>query len=67
MIMYEYKTLEKILAYTAKKRLKETLEAKVKYMFVEANKTEVHLEGPGKNFEPEPPNKSHDEVARPEA
>lgn len=31
-------------------------------MIVEANKTEMHLEGPGKDFESEPPDKSHDEV-----
>lgn len=62
MIMSESKTLEKISTYIAENRLKAALEAKIKYMVVEANKTEVHLEVPRKDFEPEPPDKNHDEM-----
>lgn len=62
MIMSESKTLERILAYIAESGLKTALEAEAKYMVVEANKTEVHLEGHGKYFKPEPPDKIHDEV-----
>lgn len=62
MIMSESKTLEKILAYIAENKLKAALEGEVKYMVFEANKTEMHLEGSEKDFKPEPPDKSHDEV-----
>lgn len=50
------------MAYIAENRLKVALEAEVKYMAVEANKIEVHLDGLGKDSESEPPDKSHDEV-----
>ena len=49
----------------AKNKLKATLEAEVKYMVVEAKETPVHLEGPGVDFEPEPPDRSHMDVKSP--
>lgn len=51
--MFESKIFEFFLAYIAENRLKEALEAEVKYMVIEANETEVHLKGPGVDFEPE--------------
>lgn len=62
VIMSEAKTLERISAYIAEKRLKVALEAEVEYMVVEAKKAIVHLEGHGIDFEPEPPDKEQHEV-----
>lgn len=62
MTMSESKTLEKISAYIVENKLKETLEAEVKYMVVKAKRNEAHLEGPGKDFNPEPLDKVQDEV-----
>lgn len=62
MAMSESKTLEKILAYIAGGKLKVTLEVEVKYMVIEAKRNEAHLEGPDKDFEPEPPDKVQDEL-----
>lgn len=62
-VMMSYlKTLKRISAYVAENKLKAVLEAKVKHMVVEANKIEMHLDGPGKDFDPEPPDKVPDEV-----
>lgn len=55
--------LQKILTYIAGNRLKAALKAQVKYMVVEANEIEMHLEGPNANFEPEPPDKLPVDVA----
>lgn len=57
MTTSESKIFEKISAYIAENRLKEALEAEVKYMAVKANEIEVHLEGPGVDFEPETPDR----------
>lgn len=59
MIMSESNRLEKILVYIAENKLKATLEGEVKYIIVEAKYTEVHLEEPGVDFEPKPPDKQH--------
>lgn len=56
------KDIRTISAYIVENKLKIALEAKVKYMVVEAKKNDVHLEGPGKDFDPEPPDKVQDEV-----
>lgn len=55
MMMPESSTLERISTYIAKNKLKAALEVEVKYVIVEARKNEVHLEGPGKDFDLEPP------------
>lgn len=62
VIMSESKTLENILAYIAENRLKMALEVEVKYMPPEPKEANVHLEGPGIDFEPEPPDKEQHEV-----
>lgn len=60
--MYESMTLKKVLTYIAENKLKAASEAEVKYMVVEAKRNETHLEGPGKDFKPKPPDKVQDEV-----
>lgn len=62
VMMFDLKTLKKISAYIAKNKLKATLEAEVKYMDVEAKKIEMQLDGPGKDFDPEPHGKVLNEV-----
>lgn len=62
IIMYESNMLETISAYIAKNKLKANLESEVKNMVLKAKETEVHLEGLGVDFEPEPPDKQHSEV-----
>lgn len=60
--MSESNTLERISDYIVKNKLKAALEVEVKYMVVKAKEAEVHLECPGMDFEPEPPDKQHIEV-----
>lgn len=62
VIMSESDTLEKISAYIAENKLKASLEAEVKYIVVEANDTEVHLEGIIVDFELEPLDKQRVDV-----
>lgn len=45
VMMSDLQTLKRISAYV------------VKYMVVEDKKTEMHLDGPSKDFDPEPPDK----------
>ncbi|XP_050890001.1 uncharacterized protein LOC127095338 [Lathyrus oleraceus] len=60
--MSDLQTLKRISAHVAKTKLKAALEVEVKYMVAEAKKTEMHLDGPGKDFDPEPPDNVPDEV-----
>ena len=65
VIMTEFETLKSIPAYIAKDKQQAALEAKDKPMDVEANK-DLHHQGPGKDFDPEPPDQvqGEDQVQR---
>ena len=60
--MTESQTLQKISAYVAENRMIAALEAEVKYMALEANEHVSSKEGPGKDFDPEPPDLEEKEV-----
>ena len=55
VMMTESQTLQKISAYVAESRMIAALEAEVKYMAFEANEQVLSKTGPGKDFDPEPP------------
>ena len=55
MIMTESQALQRISAYVAETRMITALEAEVKYMATQANDQELPSAGPGKDFDPEPP------------
>lgn len=57
--MTEFEALKRISAYITKNKQQSALEAEVKNMVVEANK-ELHQIGPGKDFDPESPDKVQD-------
>ena len=61
VMMTESQALQKISAYVAESRMIAALEAEVKYMALEANEQVFLLEGPGKDFEPEPPDLRREE------
>ena len=58
--MVEFEALKRISAYIAENKQQSALEAEVKNMVVEANK-EFYKIGPGKDFDPEAPDKVQDE------
>ena len=58
--MTEFQALKRISAYIAENKLQAALEAEGQYMVVEAIEKSL-LEGPGKDFDPEPPDKVRDE------
>ena len=60
-MMTEFEVLRKISTYIAENKLQAALEAEQKFMVVEAN-NESYQECPGKDFDPEPPDKVQDEV-----
>lgn len=62
VMMSDLKTLKRILAYVAENKLKAALEVEFKYMVVEAKKIQMHLDGPGKDFNPEPSDKVPNKV-----
>ena len=55
MIMTESQALQRISAYVAETRMIAALEAEVKYMATQANDQEIPFAGPGKDFDPKPP------------
>ena len=62
VMMTESQALQKISAYVAENRMIAALEAEVKYMAREANEQVSSQEGPGKDFDPEPPDLEEKEV-----
>ena len=61
-MMPELQASQKISAYVAENRTIEALEAEVKYMAIKANEKVFLPEGPGKDFDPEPPNAKEEEI-----
>lgn len=55
-MMTEFEALKRISAYIAVNKQQAAFEAEDKHMVVEANKG-LHQRGPGKDFDPEPPDK----------
>ena len=62
VIMTVSQALQRISAYVAENRMISALEAEVKYMAVKANEQVPLPEGPGKDFDPEPPDLKEKEV-----
>ena len=62
VMMTEPRALQRISAYVAENRMIAALEAEVKYMALEANEQVSFQEGPGKDFDPEPPDSEEKEV-----
>ena len=58
--MTEFQALRRISAYIAENKLQATLEAEGQFMAVEANR-DLYQESPGKDFDPEPPDKVQEE------
>ena len=55
MIMTESQSLKRISAYVAETKMITALEAEVKYMATQANDQQLSAVGPGKDFDPKPP------------
>ena len=55
VMMTESSTLQKISAYVAENRMIAALEVEVKYVASKANEQVLSKTGPGKDFDPEPP------------
>lgn len=60
VLMTKFEALKRISTYIAENKQQSALEAEVKNMVVKASK-EFHQIGPGKDFDPEPPDKVQDE------
>ena len=62
VIMIESQALQRISEYVVENRMIEALGSGVKYMVVTANEQVPLPGGPGKDFNPEPPNSGEEEV-----